>query len=176
MLVLFFNVAFTTPRAKHRAGEHRAPACSLQLAGANRLVQLCLPAWTTTCSLQLLLSCCLPAWSLGRPDSRYYCWLLLGGRLVARLTRLVGTRQSATARTHSHRSEGTTPCIGARLLDGRRRHGLVQWWRGARWMTAAAARFRVEDGVGEWRMQNWLLNWTAVALLPWAVASSWAVH
>ena len=170
MLVPFFNVAFTTPRAKHRAGEHRAPACSLQLAGANRLVQLCLPAWTTACSLQLQLCCCLPAWT-----TRHCCWLLLGGRLVARLTRLVGTRQSATARTHGHRSEGTRPCIGARLLDGRRRRGLVQWWRGARWTTAAAARVRVGDGVGEWRMQNWLPNWTAVALLPWAVAS-WAVN
>jgi hypothetical protein len=78
------------------------------------------------------------------------------GRLVARLTLLVGTRQSATARTHDHRSEGTTPCIGARLLNGRRRRGLVQWWRGARWTTTAAARVRVGDGVGEWRMQNWL--------------------
>ena len=156
MLVPFFNVAFTTPRAKHRAGEHRASAFSLQLAGATRksacaVVLACLDDGVQLAvAVVLLLAACL----LGRLNTAAGCCLVVGwsaGRSTHSLD-----RHSATARMHGHRSEGTAPCIGARLLDGRRRRGLVQWWRGARWTTAAAARVRVGDGVGEWRMQNWL--------------------
>jgi hypothetical protein len=74
MLVSFFNVAFTTPRAKHRVGGHKAPACSLHLAGANWLVLLLGRRWTLLLLCTgLLLGGRHGRTVTGRDDAVYWC-------------------------------------------------------------------------------------------------------
>ena len=146
MLVPFFNVAFTTPRAKHRAGEHRAPACSLQLAGANRLVQLCLPAWTTACSLQLQLCCCLPAWSLDdrTADTGAGCCLVVGWSLGSLAWSALASRQRQ-GRTVTGRKEQRRVLVLVCSMDD----DAVEWQNGEAiaqtWPHAELALF---DGLG----------------------------
>lgn len=133
---------------------HHEP--SIRQASTGRRRAACsLLAQIGLCSCACLLgrrraacSCsCAAACLLGRPDTAAGCCLVVAHSL-------------------GHQSERRRVLV----LDGRRRRVLVQWWRGARWTTAATARVRVGDGVGEWKT-----GCRTGPLLPWAVAS-WAVH
>jgi hypothetical protein len=177
MLVPFFNVAFTTPRAKHRAGEHRASAFSLQLAGATRksacaVVLACLDDGVQLAvAVVLLLAACL----LGRLDTAAGCCLVVGWSLGSLVWSALGSRQrqgcTVTGRKERRRvlvlvcsmdDDAVDWCSGGEVLDGRRRQ-----------LLGLESEMELENG--ECRTGWRLPNWTAVALLPWAVAS-WAVN
>lgn len=167
---------------------HHEPSTG-QASTGRRRAACSLLAQIGLCSCACLLgrrraacSCsCAAACLLGRPDSGHCCWLLLGGRLVGwSLGSLVwsalGSRQrqgcTVTGRKERRRvlvlvcsmdDDAVDWCSGGEVLDGRRRQ-----------LLGLESEMELENG--ECRTGWRLPNWTAVALLPWAVASSWAVH
>jgi hypothetical protein len=138
MLVPFFNVAFTTPRAKHRAGEHRAPAFSLQLAGATRksacaVVLACLDDGVQLAvAVVLLLAACL----LGRLNTAAGCCLVVGwsaGRSAHSFGRHSAVGNGKDARSPVGRNDAVYWCSSAR-------------WTTTLWTGAAVARCSMDDG------------------------------